>query len=336
MTTIKDVAKRAGVHPTVVSRVLNKDQTLKIKDSTRERILETVKELNYFPNRSAQNLKRNETKMLGMVIPDFANPVYSEIIHGAEDQAAKEGYNLMVYSMKQKGTEHNKFSHLIEGRTDGLLIAISESEDQEIVELQESKKPFLLINRMIPGINHYVVLDDEFAGKLATDHLIQLGHRKIAHITGPFDTGTGKTRFNGYKQAMHSNELEILNDYVQESSYSIESGYSAMKKLLALKEPPTAVFAGSILAALGAMRAAYEAGRTIPNDFSLVSIHDVPFADALQPPLTTIKMPLYEMGQEAVKNLVQLIKKDTQSTHLTINGAELIKRNSTAELLSEK
>lgn len=332
MATMKDVARKAGVHPTVVSRVLNNDNTLKIKTTTRERILEAVKELNYFPNRSAQNLKRNETKMLGLVIPDFSNPVYSEIIHGAENQAASEGYNLMVYSTKQKDSEKNKFSHLIEGRTDGLLIAVSESDDDEIIELKKSKKPFLLINRIIENVDNYVVMNDAVAGELATMHLIELGHNKISHITGPLDTGTGKTRLKGYKKSLLNSKIKVPASYIQTSSYSIDGGYAAMNKLLALNTVPTAVFAGSILIALGAMRAIRDANLDIPEDISIVTIHDVPFASALHPPLTTVEMPLYEMGKEAVKNLITVIKGEEKKTNLTIEGGELILRSSTKRI----
>ncbi|WP_172840482.1 LacI family DNA-binding transcriptional regulator [Virgibacillus phasianinus] len=334
MVTLKDVAKSAGVHPSVVSRVVNNDDGLHIKEDTRRRILDTIKELNYRPNQSARNLKKNETKMLGMVIPDFSNPVYASIIHGAEDQAAMENYNLLVYSMKQKGLKKNYFSHLLEDRIDGLLIANSESDDTEILELQKTNKPFVLVNRLINGINNYVVLNDELGGKLATKHLTELGHKRIAHITGPLFTGTGLRRFQGYRQGLREADIEFNSSHVQESEYTVESGYASMQKLLNLPELPTAIFASNIMICLGAMRAIYDKGLSIPEDISIVGIHDTFFGSSLFPSLTTVKMPLYEMGAESVKKLIASIKGDERENGqgLTIKEASLIVRDSTREL----
>jgi DNA-binding LacI/PurR family transcriptional regulator len=176
---------------------------------------------------------------------------------------------------------------------------------------------------MIDGIENYVILDDEYAGREATEHLIKLGHKNIGHITGPSDTGTGKARLSGFENAMKHHNLNVPQENIEESSYSIEDGYYAMKKLLDLKEPPTAVFAGSILIALGAMRAINEANYTIPKDFSLISIHDVPFAPALHPSLTTVKMPLHQMGKEAVRNLISVIKGETKKCQFNDKGRRI-------------
>lgn len=334
MVTIKDVAKKAGVHPSVVSRVLNKDVTLKIKKETRERILLIVEELGYVPNHSARNLKRNETMMIGMIIPDFSNPVYSSIIHGAESKAAEEGYNLLVYSKDQKGIENKYFSHLIEGRIDGLLVAVSEFEDKDILELAELDKPFVLVNRFVEGIDNHVVLDDERAGYMAVEHLIKLGHKKIAHITGPIETGTGLKRYEGFEKGLQDAGIELNAEYIRKSTYTMKSGYDKMNDLLKLEEPPTAVFAGNIMISLGAMRAVQEKGLKIPEDVSIIGIHDVAFAPALNPPLTTIRMPLYEMGEAAVQKIIENIRGKASNKDMkgiTIEGGELIVRESTKE-----
>ena len=338
MVTIKDVAKKAGVHPSVVSRVLNQDATLKIKKETRERVLRTVEELDYVPNHSARNLKRNETMMIGMIIPDFSNPVYSSIIHGAENKAAEEGYNLLVYSKNQKGIGGNYFSHLVEGRIDGLLIAASELDDKDILELTELNKPFILVNRSVEGIDNHVVLDDEKAGYIAAEHLIGLGHERIAHITGPFETGTGLKRFNGFENGLRDAGINLNADYIRKSSYSMHSGYEQMNHLLNLEERPTAVFAANIMISLGAMRAVQERGLKIPEDISIIGVHDVSFATALNPALTTIRMPLYEMGEVAVLKIIESIKSkvpNRQMEGIMIEGGELILRESTKELTPE-
>lgn len=330
---IKDVAKKAGVHASVVSRVLNHDATLKIKKETRERILATVKELGYVPNHAARNLKKNETKMIGMIIPDFSNPVYSSIIHGAETMAAQEGYTLLVYSKKHIAKNNSYFSHLVDGKIDGLLIATLELDGQDLKELAELDKPFILVNRSIEGFNNYVVLDDEHAGYIAADHLIELGHTNIAHITGPFETGTGLKRYNGFKNRLDIANIKIKPEYIRKGTYSLLSGYGQMNQLLTLPEPPTAVFAANILISLGAMRAAQEKGFVIPDDISIIGIHDVAFAPVLNPALTTINMPLYEMGEAAVQKIIENIqakRPNSEVKGLMIKGGELILRESTS------
>jgi DNA-binding LacI/PurR family transcriptional regulator len=331
MATLKEVAKLAGVHSSVVSRVINNDSSLNIKQETRERILDAVEKLNYRPNMAARNLKKNETKMLGMIIPDFSNPIYASIIHGAEDQAADEGYNLLVYSMKQTGLQNGYLSPLMEGRIDGLLIASSELDDTVIDDLKNIGKPFILVNRFVPGANNYVVLDDLRGGKLATKHLAELGHQLIAHISGPLYTGTGLSRFQGYREGLTEANIEFVPSYVHESQYTVEGGYKSMQKLLDLPTPPTAVFASNIMICLGAMKAIHDKGLSIPKDISIIGFHDVFFASTLQTSLTTVKMPLYDMGKESVKKLIATImdKEGESKKGLTIEGVSLIVRDST-------
>jgi len=331
VSTLKDVAKLAGVHPSVISRVINNNKDLNIKPATRERILSAVKELNYRPNLPARNLKNSETKMLGMAVPDFYNPVYASVIHGAEDQAANEGYNLFLFSMKQKGMEKNYFSSLQDGQIDGLLIANSISNDPEVLELKQTNKPFVLVNRFISGINNYVVLNDERGGEIATEHLINLGHTRIANITGPLYTSTGLARFQGFRKRLKKGNITFNPSYVQESEHTQENGYISMKKLLELPEPPTAVFVANIIVCLGALEAIYDHGLSIPDDISIISIHDTYVSSSLNPPLTTIKMPLYEMGQKAVKQLILLIKSGQEHGSM-LENASIVIRKSTSVL----
>ncbi|SIP88460.1 LacI family DNA-binding transcriptional regulator [Domibacillus enclensis] len=331
MATLKEVAKLAKVDSSVVSRVVNNDPALNIKPETRKRILDAVEELKYRPNMSARNLKKGQSKMLGMIIPDFSNPVYSLIIHGAEDQAAQEGFNLLVYSLKQKGLEKS-YSPLLDGQIEGLLIANSEIDNKEILELKKTKKPFMLVNRTVAGVDNYVVANDLLGAKLATKHLIKQGHHRIAHISGPLFTATGLSRFQGYREGLQEDNIDYIPVYVQESKYTVENGYESMEILLDLPDPPTAVFASNIMICLGAMKAIQDRGLTIPKDMSIIGVHDVFFTSTLQPPLTTVKMPLYEMGREAVKKLIAIIqgKEGETGQGVTIDGASLIVRSSTS------
>lgn len=329
LATLKDVAKLAGVDPSVVSRVINKDKAIKLKPETRQRILDAVNQLNYRPNASARNLKKGETKILGMVIPDFLNPVYATIIQGVEYRAQQEGYDLLVYST-QNGLKKDFVQLLREGRVDGLLVASSASNDAEILELQKEKLPFVLVNRVVHGVDNYVTADDKMGAKLAVEHLIHLGHTQIGHIAGPLFTETGLERFHGYRAALQESNVEFKSHYVCESKYSAEDGYRCMNNLLELADPPTAVFAANMMVCIGAMRAIQERGLSIPKDISIVGFHDILFTSALQPPLTTVKMPLFEMGEEGVKKLIKILRGENAGQGLRLPGATLVIRGSTA------
>lgn len=291
-------------------------------------MLEAIKELNYRPNANARSLKNRKTMMLGMVIPDFLNPVYGEIIRGAELQASTEGYHLMVCSMI-KDSKYNYLSLLREGRIDGLMVANSEFEDSSISELEQADMPFILVNRLTSEAHDYVVADDTYAAKLAVNHLIELGHTKIGHLSGPLFTGTGTERFQGYRAALKEAGIDFLPSYLHESGYTMESGYEGMKKLLEQDDRPTAVFAANVMSSVGAIQAIKEKGLSVPGDISVVGVHDVFFTSMIDPALTTVKMPLFEMGVEAVKSLTKKLSGEKKGVSVRIPGAELIVRKST-------
>lgn len=332
VATLKEVAKRAGVDPSVVSRVVN-NKAVNIRTETRTRVLDAIKELNYEPNQSARSLKQGGTRILGMIIPDFRNSVYAEIIQGAQHHAATLGYSLMVYSLfeeKQSTISLRTFKN----RVDGLLIACSEIEDDFVYELSKEDLPFVLVNRLVAEIENYVVTNDLQGSRVAVKHLASLGHQKIAHISGPLYTGTGLQRLQGYRLALKDYEVEFNSSYIIESTFSIEGGYSAMKELLYLPNPPTAVFAANIMICLGAMKAIQENGLAIPEQLSIICIHDVYFAETLNPPLTTIKMPLYEMGTQSVDKLISIIQGKDNGSGIILPDTQLIQRKSTARVSS--
>lgn len=330
MATLKQVAQLAGVDSSTVSRVINNDSSLSIKLETRERILNAIKELNYTPNLAARNLKNRETKILGLAITDFFNPVMASIIHGAELRAKREGYNLLVYSAEQD--QSKIINSLVDRQIDGLLISSPEFGDEDILKLNDKDLPIISVNRKVLGMENYVTVNDMQGSKLGVKHLIEFGHKKIAHISGPLYTTTGVERLMGYRKAINEENIKFTSEFVQESEYSIEGGYIAMKNLLSLSNRPTAVFASSILIALGAMKAIHEEGLSIPNDISLVGFHDVYFADAIFPGLTTVKMPLEEMGDIAIGKLIDIIHKKGKNEGITIPGERIINRESVKRL----
>ncbi|MFE4354215.1 substrate-binding domain-containing protein [Peribacillus butanolivorans] len=170
------------------------------------------------------------------------------------------------------------------------------------------------------------------SSKLATKHLAEQGHHLIAHISGPLFTGTGLSRFQGYREGLQEENIEFVSSYIQESQYTVEGGYDSMQVLLDLPNPPTAIFASNIMICLGAMKAIYDRGLSIPKDISIIGFHDVFFATTLQPALTTIKMPLYDMEKEAVKKLITTLqgKEGDNEQGLMVDGATLVVRDSTS------
>ena len=327
--TLNDVALLAGVDRSVVSRVVNDDPRLNVRPETRKRVRETIEKLGYRPNAAARSLRTARAYMFGLLIPDFANPVYAEIIKGAERAAGTLGYGLMTASSAgvRLGLEHY-LDLLGQGRVDGLLFAGEES-GHELAQLRTSQVPWVLVNRTLAGSQRYVILDDERGSELAVEHLVELGHRRIAHLAGPAGADTGRRRLAGYLAAMHRAGLEVGPRSVEHADYTPAGGAAALDRLLAAPAPPTAVFVANVASAVGALHAVHARGLAVPADLSVVAIHDMPLASHLVPALTTVRMPLEELGRRALELLATHGPEDT-ITEIVTEPVELVVRDSTA------
>jgi LacI family transcriptional regulator len=306
---LADVARAAGVGTSIVSRVLNSDPTVSTRPETRERILRAARELNYRPNAFARGLKLARTMTIGMVIPNLAYPVNAEIIRGAQRAAAAAGYVILLADADefvQTGEAYQRL--LLEQRVDGLLIASALIDELFLTELASQGLPLVLVNRRVPHVGPCVSVDDGRGMALAVEHLASLGHRRIAHIAGPSDADTARRRLAGFRAGMRAAGLRSRADHVAEAPYEEEGGKHAMACLLELKPRPTAVVVWSLAAAIGALAAANERGIAIPDELSVVGFHDAPIAAYLQPPLTTVWMPLGEMAERSVGVLLDLIQ----------------------------
>lgn len=303
-----DVARSAGVGASIASRVLNGDPTVSIRPETRDRIETAARDLNYRPNAFARGLKLARTMTLGMVVPHLAYPVNAEIIRGAERRAAAAGYVMLLADSEEFLQAGEAFQRLLrERRVDGLLIASASTSEGALAELAREELPFVLVNRRVPHVGPSVTVDDARGMEIGVQHLIELGHRRIAHIRGPRDADTARRRLDGFRRAMRKAELRIPSSAVSEASLDEESGYSAMARLLAAKPRPTAVAIWSLAAAVGALAAAKRCGVAVPGEISLVGFHDAPIAAYLDPPLTTVRMPLREMAERSVDSLLQIV-----------------------------
>jgi LacI family transcriptional regulator len=321
---MQDVATAAAVDTSVVSRVLSGDATLNVRPETRRRVLDAVQRLGYQPNAAARALKTARTMALGMLLPDLANTVYAEIARGAEERASAAGYILVIAT----GTAAARRA-VLAGRVDGVLYAIATTENVAAIR-PDPALPSLLVNRREPGAGPSVIVDDEAGVATAVRHLLDLGHTRIAHIGGPHAVDTARRRLAGYERALRERGMPVQRELVAEARFDERGGATAAARLLLLDPPPTALVVANVSAAIGAMATARDAGLEIPRDLSVIGFHDVPMAPYLAPPLTTVRMPLAELGSRAVDSLLAMIDGHDVGDVVVSAAPELVLRGSSA------
>lgn len=328
--TLADVAARASVDRSVVSRVLTGDSRLNIRDSTRARVLRAVADLKYRPNAIARSLRQGRTGILGMLIPDFGNPVYPAIIKGAESAAGELGVALLTASGCDEGFGARRYAEIItQGRVDGLVLAGMSETDEIASSLTRAGVPWLMMNRRPKSTRRCVLFDDVGAALLAVHHLLAQGHSRIAHLAGPSWGSCAAQRRAGYEQALRAAGVDVSEDLIISADHTEEAGAVAMDRLLAADKPPTAVFAANVMQAIGALHSARRTGVRVPHELSIVAIHDLRPAAFVDPPLTTVRMPLGQLGRRAVQLLEQSTP-DEDIEEVVTGPMELVMRSSTA------
>lgn len=306
--TLSRVADHAGVDPSTVSRVLRGDSRARVSEATQARIRESAAELGYVPNANARSLISSQTMTLGMLVPSISGLVYSDIIRGAEASAREAGYLLVVIDGSEYASASNAFHHLVlEGRVDGLLIASGVVTDALTDAVRAHSSRYVVLNRRIGAMQHSIIEDDEGGMRLAVNALVELGHRRIACLTGPADVDTARRRLLGYRSAMRAHGLPVPAGYALHGGFDEAAGYSGMRELLGSRVPPTAVAIASLTTAIGALSACDHAGVRVPDDLSVIAFHDAPVADYLHPALATVAMPVEELGRESVRVLLELL-----------------------------
>lgn len=310
--TIKDIARELGISPSTVSRAL-KDHP-DISPDTKKAVNQLATQLNYQPNTVALNLRQSKTNTIGVIIPEIVHFFFSTIISGIEDVAYRAGYNvILAQSNESQAREVTDIKALFNSRVDGMLISVSrETTNFDHIESILAKGvPIVFFDRVYNNPQLSKVIVDDFAGaKDATMHLIQQGCSRIAHIEGPPNLDISKQRLDGYKAALAENNIKFQEELIAICrSGTIEEGKEAALKLLNMKKRPDAIFASNDPSAMGAMVAIKEKGLKIPQDVAVVGFSNWFFSALMEPSLTTVDQPGFEMGQEAAKLLIRQIEK---------------------------
>lgn len=330
--TIKDIAKKAGVSITTVSKVINnKDES--ISDETRNRVKDIIKELNYQPNALARGLITKKTKTIALVLPDITNPFFPDVARGVEDYSNKHGYNVFLCNTDDNYKKENDYINLLkEKRVDGIIFSSANSGSDKTKFIHKIDIPLVAIDRAYNENECFGIFTDNLTGGyIAAKHLIDLNHKKIACITGPKEIRNSIERVNGYKKAIIEAGIELDESLIAYSDFKIDGGYKAGIELMKNKDI-TAIFACNDLMACGVYEAAYDMGLRIPDDISVVGFDDVQIIKALNPKLTTIKQPIYKIGQEAAKMLIKLIENKKINENIINLDVELVTRGSTRKL----
>ena len=319
-----DVSREAGVHVSTVSKVLNGQGV--VREETRRRIYEAAVRLKYRPNILARGLKTNATGAFGMLVPSLRNPVYASIVRGAVHQAAHLGYVVVLAEDEGADTEQG-WERLVEsGRIDGIIIA-SASPGSPILDLAASSKvPYVYVNRRVLGSGRNVFMREEDAGRIAAEHLLEFGHRRLAQISGPIEFDTARRRAEGFAGA--ARVAGLAHPQCVEAAFDERGGYAAMAELLASGERPTGVFVSNLNQAIGALSCVRRSAIEVPTQISIVAYDDDPMAEYLEVPLTCIRMPLAELGSAGVDALLsQLSGQEPTDSEVDI-APVLVKRGS--------
>lgn len=307
MATIREVSKHAQVSVATVSRVVNGNKW--VAEATRQRVLEAMAELGYQPNSFARSLATNKSDTIGMVVGDLAGPFFGEMMQFAEQAVRDAGKHLIITSGHSTlEEERDAVQFLLKRRCDALILHLDLMPDVEIVELAGSQAtPVILVNRLVPELaDNCVYLDNEAGGFLATQHLLELGHKRIACVTGPLYKADARERLAGYRRAMAGAGLDYDEQLVVEGDFMEPGGEVAAAELLRRDQDFSAVVVGNDLMAIGAVNGFKHSGLRIPEDVSLVGYDDVLMAGYLEPPLTTVRVPVAEFGTEAGRLALKL------------------------------
>lgn len=333
MPTIKDVARRAEVSVSTVSRVLN-DQPY-VADELRLRVLDAIDELGYKPSRVAQRLRATKSRLVGVIFSDIANPFYIDVLRGIEHALSSDGMSVLISNTNGDQARENEIIRVmqLEGVA-GILIAPTREESAAICEVAATGLPVVVVDRQMMDSQIDTVLVDNFKGSLsAVQHLIQLGHQQIGVISGPLHLTSGRERYAGYLQAMSDAKLEVRSNLTRFGDYRQSSGYALAQELITLPDPPTALFVANNVMTLGALNGIHQIGRKIPDEIAVIGFDDLSWAVSLNPPLTTVAQPTFDIGAKAAELLLARIADHDRPPRTVMLNTRLMVRESCGALI---
>ncbi len=334
MAKLIDVAKEAGVSISIVSRILNEDPTLRVAGETRARVFEIAKRLRYQPNHAARALRLSKNSAIALLTPDYANSIFSEIAQGVEEQARLLDLSVLINRASEIEDADTWLRRIVaERRADGILLQAPDGITKEALsKLTSGTLPIVLINSRDDSDTSHIIFDDAGAVELALEHLFSLGHKKIGFLGGELSSPTGARRLAGFASGMKRKKLEVNSEWVTRIGYTGVDGRKAVSQILDQPNRPTALIVANANAALGALAQIHTLGLRVPEEISLVSIHDIWFADATWPPITAVKMPNYEMGKVAIGMLLKQMETGVIEKNILIEPPnQLVVRSSTAK-----
>ncbi|MBW2063612.1 MAG: LacI family DNA-binding transcriptional regulator [Deltaproteobacteria bacterium] len=328
MSTIRDVATRANVSIATVSRVIN-NSPHRVGRETREKVLKAIQELDYRPNALAQGLIMKRSMTIGIIIPDISNPYYAEIVRGIQDAADRAGYAIVLQNTDRKKEKIIKCIHVLrDKKADGIIFSGGIIHGYETLSvLGELNSRVVVIGRH--EVDFPAVRVDNIGGATqAIQHLVDLGHERICFINGPEMSTTSIDRQRGYKNALAKNNLPFDRELLKRGNLTAESGYLAAKEVLKLRRRPTAIFTSNDLMAFGAICAARELGMEVPGDLAVVGFDNIPLCTYFDPPLSTVEIPMYELGLSAMRMLFDLINQNEFDRYKILKTRLIIRESS--------
>lgn len=330
MATIQDVAQRAGVSVATVSHVLN--GTRRVAPETAARVRRAMEELGYQPNAIAQSLRKRTTYAVGILVSDITNPFFATLVRGVEDAALAAGYSVIVCNSDEDPQKEDLYIRALwRRRIDGMLIAPTrDGTSPALKELANQGVPLVFVDRKAKGIDAPAVLSDNVGGAYhVTRHLLERGHRRIGIVLGIPGATTTEERFLGYRRALEEAGISVGEELAAWGRYRVEGGRQAARRLLALPEPPTAIFSTNNLMTLGVLQELKEQGLHIPTDMAVVGFDDLEWAELVQPPLTVAAQDPYEIGRRGFELLLAWLREGKAQAHEVRTPVELRLRRST-------
>lgn len=329
MATMKDVARLAGVSTSTVSHVINQNRY--VSESVTLRVKNAIEQLNYAPSALARSLKINRTNTIGMLLTTSNNPFYSEVVRGVERSCYECGYSLILCNTEGDLQRMNhSLETLLQKRVDGLLIMCTDVQgpSKEVLSRYPAV-PTVMMDWSPFESDGDIIQDNSFlGGEIAARYLIDAGFTQIACIVGPQDKSPARSRFQGFMHAIKHASLNIPDEYIIYSDFEFAGGFDSMKQLLALPNPPNAIFAGNDAMAVGAYQAIFQQGLKVPEDISIIGYDDIDLSSYMIPPLTTIHQPKDELGKLAVKQLIFRMDNPKADTNTLVLMPKLVERQS--------